>query len=234
MVLTAEQKEICDKRLEEHQHEDYSVDIKLNPSFSLKGFKVMKNVFRPETTSGLYFAKYLSNHPKHYSGKKVLDLGCGSGIQGITCLMNGASEVTFSDISLLASNNTAANVKEQKLLDRTTILCGNLFEKIVEKFDVIVFNHPFFDATPNPDKPITKCWFDDGRLLNKFLEEAPNYLLEGGIIIMPFFKFAGETNNPEIHGPRKNYQVDLLYKENENDQNLQKGEFCVFSLKKNI
>lgn len=232
MVLTSEQKEICDKRLEEHKHENYFVDIELRQDFILKHFFVMKGVFRPETTSGFYLARYLVNHPNIYSGKKVLDLGCGAGIQGIVCALKGASNITFSDISELAIKDTGINLEKYKLLDKANFISGDLFENIKGNFDVIIFNHPFFDNVPEPNNSITHAWFDDGKIIARFLEEAPDYLTEEGIIIMPFFPFAGETNHPLIQGQKLGYNVTLLHKENENDQNLQKGEFCVFSLKK--
>jgi hypothetical protein len=34
-------------------------------------FYVMKGVFRPETTSGLYLARYLANHKENYLGKNI-------------------------------------------------------------------------------------------------------------------------------------------------------------------
>jgi hypothetical protein len=49
---------------------------------------------------------------------------------------------------------------------------------------------------------------------------------------MPFFPFAGNTNNPSFRGKEKGYVVKEIYKANIDDGNLQKGEFLVFSLRK--
>jgi methylase of polypeptide subunit release factors len=231
MTLTPEQKEICNKRLIEHQHKDYFIDINFNPNFTLNNLFVMKGVFRPETTSGFYLAKFLANNLKIFLKKKVLDLGCGSGIQGITCALNGASQVVFSDISELAVKNAKINTQSYNLLDKTSFNCGNLFKNITEKFDIIIFNHPFFDSLPLKEEPITRAWFDDGELLKRFLKEAPNFLNKEGLIIMSFFPFAGKTNNPKVQGQKYNYQIEKIHEENINDQNLQKGLFQIFSLK---
>jgi hypothetical protein len=118
------------------------------------------------------------------------------------------------------------------LLDKAEFVCGDLFENVKGKFDVIIFNHPFFEEFSDLKNPITRAWFNNGELIQKFLKEAINYLNNGGVIIMPFFPFAGQTNNPGIQGEKNGYVVKLLHKENEDDQNLQKGEFCVFSLQR--
>jgi release factor glutamine methyltransferase len=192
----------------------------------------MKGVFRPETTSGLYLARFLANNKKIYSGKKVLDLGCGSGIQGITCALNGALSVSFSDISCLAVQNTHLNLERYGLLEKTSYTCSDLFEKVRGKFDIILFNHPFFAQKPDLDYPITRAWFDDGKLIKRFLKKAPEYLTNDGGVIMPFFPFAGNTNDPQLQGEKYGFKVDLIHQENIDDKNLQKGEFLVFSLRK--
>jgi ribosomal protein L11 methyltransferase len=60
-----------------------------------------------ETTS-LVISKILQQDT---SGKKILDMGCGTGILGILASMKGASEVTAIDIDEWAYNNTVENAK---------------------------------------------------------------------------------------------------------------------------
>ena len=84
------------------------------------------------------------------------------------------------------------------------MLHGDLFEKIKDKFDVIVFNHPFFADQPHDE--ITATMMDDGELLKRFLHEAKNHMKEKTSIIMPFFHFAGDTNNPALHAPEHGYK----------------------------
>lgn len=42
--------------------------------------------------------------------KKVLDVGCGTGVLGITALLRGAKQAIFIDIDSLATDNTAHNL----------------------------------------------------------------------------------------------------------------------------
>ena len=60
-MLTLEQRKIAEQRLLDHNHQDYETDIELSPTFSLNNFIVKKEVFRPEITTGLPFARAIHN-----------------------------------------------------------------------------------------------------------------------------------------------------------------------------
>ena len=229
MALTKEQEYMCALRLKEHQHEDYTTDINLGCLF-LKGYFVRKSVFRPETTSGIYLARYLANNAQYFKGKSVLDLCCGSGIQGIVMGKFGAKKVHLSDISPEAVLNTQENISRFGL--KATVSCGDLFENIGEKFDLIVCNHPFFDNDPDPNNPITKAWFNRGELLQRLLSQAPTYLNSGGKILMPYFPFAGKINDPSLQAAQHGYVALKVHEETIDDANIQKGVFNVYLLEK--
>ena len=230
MVLTPEQMEVCRLRLIEHRHLHYTIHLALSPTLTLANFIVHSNVLRPEKTSALYFAQFLAQQELLFSGKTVLDMGCGSGVQGIIAHQCGAIHVLFSDISSVAIANTRENIKLYNLIHKSKVYCGDLFEHISQKVDIILFNHPFFSAQSLDNELISKAWFDEGMLIHRFLEEAKNYLLPGGCILMSFFHFAGEINNPSLQAPLHGYKVvlcesiDLIY------TNIQKGVFSVFKL----
>ncbi len=44
MALTQVQKELNDRRIKEQQHDNYQVNIPINPELNLKNFWVYKNV----------------------------------------------------------------------------------------------------------------------------------------------------------------------------------------------
>ena len=77
-------------------------------------------------------------------GKSVIDLGCGSGILGITAAVLGAERVTMIDIDPLAVKaariNAGLNAKGNPAVKNIDIIEGNLFERADLKADVIAAN----------------------------------------------------------------------------------------------
>lgn len=74
---------------------------------------------------------------------KVLDIGCGYGVIGLTLAsLNPDIHVVCSDINLRAINLTIKNTHALNLSKRVTVLQSNLYEKIEDKFDAIVSNPP--------------------------------------------------------------------------------------------
>jgi predicted nicotinamide N-methyase len=59
--------------------------------------------------SGLALARFLAEHPHWVRGKRVLDVGAGSGIAGIAAARAGAREVVACDLDPLALRACQAN-----------------------------------------------------------------------------------------------------------------------------
>lgn len=230
MSLTPEQRELNQRRLKEHEHKKYSIDLELGSGIAFKGFSVWPNVLRPEKTSALYFGHFLAAHQNLFKGRNVLDMGCGSGIQGLIAASAGARSVVLSDISTWAFDNTRENVELFKLQQTCQVRKGDLFARVPERFDVIIFNQPFFASDPIPEIPVSRAIFDGGDLIHRFFNEAKDHLNQRGILIMPFFHFAGETNNPELQAPQHGFKVISKETIAVDDENIQKGEFSVFVL----
>jgi len=94
-----------------------------------------------ETTAGCI--ELLQSFP--LQGKSVIDLGCGSGILGITAAVLGAESVAMIDIDPLAVKasriNVALNAKaNQSAMAKITVIEGNLLGKADLKADVIAAN----------------------------------------------------------------------------------------------
>lgn len=71
----------------------------------------------------------------------VLDIGCGSGILSIACLLLGAKSAFGVDIDSLAVKTSLANAKENGFgSDRFNAVQGNLSDKVSGKYSVIVAN----------------------------------------------------------------------------------------------
>ncbi len=70
--------------------------------------------------------------------KRVLDVGCGSGILGIAALALGAESCTFIDIDPQATEATCANLACNGM--DAEVICGDLAEKYDGQADMILAN----------------------------------------------------------------------------------------------
>ena len=70
----------------------------------------------------------------------VYDVGCGSGILGITALKLGAKKVLCVDIDEVCVKVANENAELNNVSNEIEIKCGNLLELVTEKTDIIVAN----------------------------------------------------------------------------------------------
>jgi release factor glutamine methyltransferase len=114
------------------------------------------------------------------ANKRVLDVGTGSGIQGLYCAMRGAI-VTATDI------DPAAVIWVQKAAHTLgvtlTIVQSDLFFNVNDRFDFVLFNPPYLPSESFEDRTVdggTK-----GRALAaRFLAALPTHLNEDGIAFL--------------------------------------------------
>ncbi|CAG5076351.1 Ribosomal RNA small subunit methyltransferase C [Parvicella tangerina] len=134
------------KLSEKYQQWNYFRKSKKTQAYSFKGIKIkiLPGVFSPEgTRTTELFASYLLN--EDWNKKKVLELGAGSGLLSFLLCQKGA-EVTASDISENAIDGIKQN--SQALDLNVHAINSNLFEKLNERFDIIIINPPFFQKDP--------------------------------------------------------------------------------------
>jgi release factor glutamine methyltransferase len=142
-------------------------------------FLVLEGVYPPAEDSEL-----LAQAIKISKGSVVLDMGCGTGIQGLTAILQGASFVCFADKNPVAIENAKKNFE---LAERYG-LCANakaefvatdLFSKLNKKFDFISFNPPYV-----PAKKKRFLDLDGGKkgreILDCFLDNVSDFLNPGG------------------------------------------------------
>ena len=86
-----------------------------------------------------YGTKVLVNYMQINENDKVLDLGCGIGIVGRVAASKTKNKVILTDVNKRAIKLAKMNTKKIRTI---TVLQGNAFEKIKEKFDVILLNPP--------------------------------------------------------------------------------------------
>ena len=110
---------------------------------------VQPGVFHP----GMYFSsKYLAEHVLRLdlAGKRVLEIGTGSGFLSMLAARGGA-EVVATDISPLAVANARANAEANGV--EMVVVESDLFAGLKgERFDVVLVNPPYYPGTPQTDE----------------------------------------------------------------------------------
>jgi release factor glutamine methyltransferase len=111
---------------------------------------------------------------------RVLDLGTGTGLQGIVAALNGC-DVTFADISQKALDCAKANACMNGV--NGGFKCSDLLDSISDKFNTIIFNPPYL-----PSNDIVHTDLDGGiegrGLIDRFLKYYKKNVLEEHIILI--------------------------------------------------
>lgn len=136
---------------------------------------VNKNVLIPREDTEILVQKaiaYISN----YQLQSMLDLCCGSGCIGISILKNSnISSCTFVDISKEALEVTNQNLIHNHVTKKVLTIQSDLFEKVDEKFDLILSNPPYIKT-------------EDIKQLAKTVQKEPLLALDGGEEGMDYYQ----------------------------------------------
>ena len=229
-MLNKSQQSQIKKQLKKHQHENYMVDIELMDGYVIRNFSVHAKVLRPEQMTALYLAKWLFFNNGIYKNKTVIDIGSGSGIQGIVAGLYGAKKIISSDLSPAAVANTWENVKKFGLSGKAVIVEGDLFAKIKSQADVIIFNHPFFSDQTIEQLLVSSAMLERGKLIHRFFEEAKKHLKKEGRIIMPYFHPAGPINDPARQAPKHGLVVSEKFRIDVRT-GIQKGPISIYEIR---
>jgi release factor glutamine methyltransferase len=140
--------------------------------------KVGAGIYEPREDSHL-----LAEQVEKLATGKVLDLGSGTGYQGIIASLKGCN-VVFADINPLAIRCAQGNAA----LNGATgaYIVSDLFSSIRGKFDCIIFNPPYLPEDPqNTGADVALDGGADGRVfINRFLKEYRNFLKPGGFALL--------------------------------------------------
>ncbi len=121
-------------------------------------------------------------------GRRVLDVGTGTGALALAASAGGAHSVTAVDLS--ARSLASAWVNTRRSGARVRLLRGDLLGPVRgERFDLVVANPPYVPAAGDvlPRHRSARCWDAgvDGRaLLDRFCAEAPRLLAPGGALLL--------------------------------------------------
>jgi HemK-related putative methylase len=151
------------------------------------GFRlvVRPTVFHPRFfITSKFFAKFIGR--LDLTGKRVADVGTGTGILALAAARAGAANVVAIDINPNAVEAAAENARANGLEDRVTALRSDLLSEVAPgpAFDVILSNPPFF-----PDEPrdiADRAWNagPDYRDIAAFFDQARERLTPNGSIYL--------------------------------------------------
>ncbi|MBV8133061.1 MAG: 50S ribosomal protein L11 methyltransferase [Alphaproteobacteria bacterium] len=115
------------------------------------GFRLMirPTVFHPRWfITSQFFASFIGR--LDLNGKRVADIGTGSGILALAAIRAGALHVTAVDINPSAALTAAENARTNGHGDRFVAVCSNLLSALapVAVFDVIISSPPSFPGEP--------------------------------------------------------------------------------------
>jgi len=157
---------------------------------------VFPSVYEPSEDSFL-----LAENVSLPRGATALDLGCGSGIQGINAALLGASKVVFTDLDRNALGNAEENTKLLPAGTSFEFRQGNLFKCLGKKegFGAIIFNPPYVESKGKRFRDL-----DGGRegreVLDRFLKGFAKHLKKGGKCFFLQTSLNGEKKTAQILG----------------------------------
>jgi HemK-related putative methylase len=126
--------------------------------------------------TGAYLAQALDSSTCP-PGARALDLGTGSGIGAIVAARY-ATRVVATDINPEAVRCAQLNALAHHLEERIETRVGDLFEPVRgERFDMILFNPPYFRGHP---RDLSDCAWRSPDVFDRFLRELPEHLTPGG------------------------------------------------------
>lgn len=140
--------------------------------YGLKFF-LNQNVLIPRMETEL-LAEQAIKALQHMDNPKVLDLCCGSGCIGISIAKNTNAEVTLADKSQETLDVAKRNCEENKV--EAKYIKGDMFDKILDKFDVLVINPPYIPTA------------DIAGLDKNVRDFEPHSALDGGVDGLDFYK----------------------------------------------
>jgi len=138
-------------------------------------FKSYKDIYMPREDSYM-----LAGAVEEHAFGRMLDMGTGSGIQGIVAAKKGC-EVTFCDIDPSAIECAKSNAELNEA--KGEFLVSDMFDKIKGRFDTIVFNPPYLPS--NANRHLALDGGKEGRLyIDRFIKSYKEHINERHAVLL--------------------------------------------------
>lgn len=155
-------------------------------------FKVSKDTLIPRDETEILARKAIDIINKN-NLKSALDIGTGTGILACTIAKYTLSKSTALDVSDNALKIAEENIKNLDLSEKVKTLKSNLFEKVSEKYDLIVSNPPYIplsekatiqkEVTFDPDLALYTKDEKGLEFYEKISKNAKTYLNKNGYLL---------------------------------------------------
>ena len=117
-------------------------------------------------------------------GERVLDMGTGSGVNGILAATNGAHAVAV-DVNPYALDAARANADRNGVADRVDVRESDVFAGVEGVFDLIVFDPPYRWFTPRDVRELAAT-DTNYRAMTEFFAQARQHLTPSGRMLIAF------------------------------------------------
>ncbi len=173
---------------------------------------VRPTVFHPRWfITSEYFAGIIRG--MDLKGKRVADVGTGSGILALSAAKAGAASVIAIDINPNAALSAGDNARLNGLSDRVNAVCSNLMSALAPRpiFDVIISSPPSF-----PGEPLDladRAWHAGPgyRDIAALFDQARERLAPGGRLFL-LLSSDSDLNLMGVLAERAGFQARLLHK----------------------
>jgi methylase of polypeptide subunit release factors len=180
-------------------------DYRMERVFGLP-FVVTPGVFNPKLLrTGEFFASQIDSMLLHHDWE-VLDMGTGSGVCAVFAAKH-ARRVVAVDINAAAVRCARINAHLNHLEHKIDTRHGDLFAAAPgERFDLVLFNPPFYRGTPRDDRD--RAWRSSD-VAERFAAGLRAHLKPGGFALVLLSTFGdGRFFLEEFH--RQDFEIAML------------------------